>query len=59
MRYAPENPSFHGQSFSIARRTLEGTDAVHVIQNGRAEWVGQGDPLAQLQFIDESFGLAI
>jgi hypothetical protein len=30
-----------------------------MIRKGRARWVSKGDPLAQLQFIDELFGLAI
>src|SRR5262244_1796208 len=47
------------QSFSTAWRTLQGIEAVHMIRKGRARWVGKGDPLAQLQFIDELFGLAI
>ena len=47
------------QSFSTAWRTLQGIEAVHMIRKGRAKWVGKGDPLAQLQFIEELFGLAI
>jgi transposase, IS6 family len=47
------------QSFVTAWRTLQGIEAVHMIRKGRARWVGKGDPLAQLQFIDELFGLAI
>jgi len=47
------------QSFPTAWRTLQGIEAVHMIRKGRAKWVGKGDPLAQLQFIDELFGLAI
>jgi len=47
------------QSFSTAWRTLQGIEAVHMIRKGRARWVGKGDPLAQLQFIGELFGLAI
>ena len=40
-------------------RTFQGIEAVHMIRKGRARWVGKGDPLAQLQFIDTLFGLAI
>ena len=47
------------QSFSTAWRTLQGIEAVHMIRKGRAKWVSKGDPLAQLQFIDSLFGLAI
>ena len=47
------------QSFSTAWRTLQGIEAVHMIRKGRARWVSKGDPLAQLQFIDTLFGLAI
>ena len=47
------------QSFSTAWRTLQGIEAVHMIRKGRARWVGKGDPLAQLQFIDTLFGVVI
>jgi transposase-like protein len=47
------------QSFLTAWRTLQRIEAVHMIRKGRARWVGKRDPLAQLQFIDELFGLAI
>src|SRR5262245_32953046 len=47
------------QSFSTTWRTLKGIEAVHMIRKGRARWVSKGDSLAQLQFIDELFGLAI
>jgi hypothetical protein len=30
-----------------------------MIRNGRVRWVGKGDPLAQLQFIETLFGPAI
>ena len=30
-----------------------------MIRKERAKWVSKGDPPAQLQFIDERFGLAI
>jgi len=30
-----------------------------MIRKGRARWVAKGDPLAQLQFIDELLGLMI
>jgi hypothetical protein len=42
-----------------AWRTLQGIETVHMIRKGRASWVDKGDPLAQLQFIDELFGVAI
>lgn len=47
------------QSFSTAWRTLQGIEATHMIRKGRARWVGKVEPLAQLQFIDELFGLTI
>ena len=31
----------------------------NMIRKGRAKWVSKGDPLAQLQFIEALFGLAI
>jgi hypothetical protein len=30
-----------------------------MIRKGRARWVGKGDPLAHLQFIDGLFGVTI
>ena len=30
-----------------------------MIRKGQARWVGKGNPIAQLQFIDELFGLTI
>jgi len=47
------------QSFVTAWRTLQGIEAVHMIRKGRARCVGKGDPLAQLHFIEELFGLSI
>jgi transposase-like protein len=47
------------QSFLTAWRTLQGIEAVHMIRKGRARWVGRGNTLAQLQFIEELFGLSI
>jgi transposase-like protein len=47
------------QSIWTAWRTLQGIEAVHMIRKGRARWVAKGDPLAQMQFIDELFGLVI
>jgi len=46
-------------SFATAWRTLQGIEAVHMIRKGRAKWVGKGDPLAQLQFIDTLFDVVI
>ena len=47
------------QSFWTAWRILEGIEAVHMIRKGRVRWVAKGDSLAQMQFINELFGLAI
>ena len=47
------------QSFRTAWRTLQGIEAVHMIRKGRARWAAKGDPLAQMQLIEELFGLAI
>jgi hypothetical protein len=30
-----------------------------MIRKGRVRWVGKGDPLAKMQFIDELFGLTL
>ena len=45
------------QSFPTAWRTLQGIEAVHMIQKGRVRWVAKGDPLAQLVFINQLFDL--
>jgi transposase, IS6 family len=47
------------QSFASAWRTFQGIEAVHMIRQGRARWVGKGDPLAPVPFIDALFGLMI
>jgi transposase-like protein len=47
------------QSFLTAWRTLQGIEAVQMIRKGRAKWVGKDDPIAQLLFIEELFGLTI
>jgi transposase-like protein len=47
------------QSFWTAWRILEGIEAVHMIRKGRVRWVVKGDAIAQMQFINELFGLAI
>jgi transposase-like protein len=47
------------QSFTTTWRTLQGIEAVHMIQKGRVKWVAEGDPLAQLVFINQLFGLSL
>jgi len=47
------------QFFTTAWRTLQGIEAVHMIQKGRVRWVAKGDPLAQLVFINQLFGLKL
>jgi transposase-like protein len=47
------------ESFLTAWRTLLGIEAVHMIRKGRDRWVAKGDPLSQLQFINELFGLTL
>jgi len=47
------------QTFVTAWRTLQGIEAVHMIRKGRVRWVAKSDPLGQMQFIDELFGVRI
>jgi transposase, IS6 family len=46
-------------SFWTAWRILVGIEVIHMIRKGRVRWVAKGDSLAQMQFINELFGLAI
>jgi transposase, IS6 family len=46
-------------SFRTAWRTLQGIEASHMIWKGRARWVAKADPLAQMQFIHELFGMVV
>jgi len=45
-------------SFLTAWRTLQGIEAVHMIQRGRARWMAKEDAIAQATFIAELFGIA-
>lgn len=55
--------SIHGQNHQVYNvillRSLFWPPTGPRDSKGRARWAGKGDPLAQLQFIDELFGLAI
>jgi transposase, IS6 family len=46
------------REFQAARRTIQGYEAVHMIQKGQARWVAGNDLLRQIQFIDSLFELA-
>jgi IS6 family transposase len=45
-------------AFHSAWRTLEGIETMHMIRKGRVRWVGQGDVIAQAQFVEKLFGIA-
>jgi transposase-like protein len=47
------------REFRAARRTIEGYEAMHMIQKGQARWVSGADVRQQNQFIDQLFYLAI
>jgi hypothetical protein len=34
-------------------------EALHMIRKGRVRWAAKGDPLVQLLFIDQMFGVVI
>ena len=45
-------------SFRSAWRTLQGIEAMHMINKGRVRWLAKGDALGQAHFIAELFGIA-
>jgi transposase-like protein len=46
------------REFQVARRTIEGYEAMHMIRKGQARWVSDDDVRKQNQFIDQLFDLA-
>jgi transposase-like protein len=51
------NPGLGFGSFRTARRTLQGYEAMHMIQKGQIEGIAKGDVLAQNRVIAQMFGL--
>ena len=45
-------------SFQSAWRTLQGIEAMHMINKGRVRWLAKGDTVGQAHFISELFGIA-
>jgi transposase-like protein len=45
-------------SFQSAWRTLQGIEAMHMINKGRVRWLAKGDTVGQAHFIAELFGIA-
>ena len=46
------------REFQVARRTIQGYEAVHMIRKGQARWMAGNDLLRQIRFIDGLFDLA-
>ena len=46
------------REFPVARRTIQGYEAIHMIRKGQVRWVAGDDLLRQIQFIDSLFALA-
>ena len=45
-------------SFRSAWRTLQGIEPVNMIRKGRVRWVAKEDPVAQVRFVGNLFGIA-
>jgi transposase-like protein len=45
-------------SFQSAWRTLQGMEAMHMINKGRVRWLPKGDAAGQAHFVAELFGIA-
>ena len=46
------------REFHAARRTIQGYEAIHMIQKGQARRVSGSDVRRQIQFINKLFGVA-
>jgi transposase-like protein len=45
-------------SFSTARRTLRGIEAMSMIRKGQVKGINQGDNVPQVKFIEQLFGIS-
>ena len=45
------------RAFHAARRTIQGSEAMHMIRKGQARWVSGSDGRRQIQFINKLFGV--
>jgi len=46
------------QSGETAVRTIAGYEAMHMIRKGQVRWLGKGDVLGQIAFIEDTLGVA-
>jgi transposase, IS6 family len=52
------NPGIGFGSFNIARRTIQGYEAMNMIRKGQIKGIEKGDVMGQISFIQEIFGVA-
>ena len=45
-------------SFRTAWKTLQGIEAMHMINKGRVRWLAEANVLGQVKFISKLFGIA-
>ena len=45
-------------SFRTAWRTLQGIEAMHMINKGRVRWLEKNDVVGQVKFFQRLFGIA-
>lgn len=50
-------PMMGFKSFSSARRTLSGIEAMSMIRKGQVKRIAQGDSVSQAKFVEEIFGV--
>ena len=56
-RGLPTHHTWYG-SFRTAWKTLQGIEAMHMINKGRVKWLAEADVLGQVKFISKLFGIA-
>jgi len=52
------NPGMGFGSYNTARRTLRGYEAIDMIRKGQVQGVAKGNIRAQVEFVDQIFGVA-
>jgi len=51
------NPGLGFGTFSTARQTIQGYEAMHMLRKGQFKGIAKGDVLTQNQVINQLFGL--
>ena len=46
------------RSVDGALNTIAGYEAMNIIRKGQIRWVGKGDIMGQIEFVERTFGIA-